>query len=1169
MRLLLLTLALAACGEPTDTGKPEREPDCDPVTRYRDDDLDGYGDLAKAFETCNLDRGVEVGTDCDDSDATVHPDADEDCALEVDSNCDGSVGYADADDDGVAACEDCDDNDPTRSPLAAEFCDGIDEDCDGEVDESPADGRNWYHDADADGHGAEADYVRACEQPDGYIEDISDCDDTSADVHPGATELCNGYDDDCDGATDDADAADAATWYADFDSDGWGDDDAAVVSCEAPRRHVADAGDCDDRVDTVNPGATEVCNGADDDCDGGTDDAEATDATSWYVDTDGDGHGDAATTVLACDLGDGLSDLDDDCDDADATAFPGAPESCDDVDDDCDGTVDESPVDAPAWYTDADADGYGDASASTAACDAPAGMVAAGTDCDDPVAVVSPGGTERCNGADDDCDGVTDEADAADASTWYADRDGDGYGDPTAAQAACTRPSGYVADATDCDDTDAAARPGATETCDGADNDCDSTVDEPDAADATSWYADADGDTYGDAAVASTACEAPVGSVADATDCDDTDTAWHPGAAEADCADPNDYNCDGSVGTTDADADGYAACAECDDRDAAVSPGAVETCNTIDDDCDGVADEAGAVGGADWYADTDGDSHGDPTSIHASCDAPTGYVAADDDCDDTDAAISPDGTEACATAADDDCDGDTNPRDADGCTRFYFDYDGDSYGSTSNACLCEPDGYLTADNADDCDDGDAAVLPGATELWGNGVDEDCDGETDLVPLADADATFVGETTGDNAGYAVSGAGDLDADGYDDLVIGAIEADAGGTGSGVAYVVRGPVTGTVDLSSADAEIVGESAGDGAGYAVARAGDVDGDGYADLLVGANTTDATDFGSAYLLLGPVTGTIDLSAADAEWVGGSRSDEAGVGLGGGGDLDGDGLDDFAVGATLSDSGGTSSGGAFVVSGLGRGVDLLSAAVATLVGEARSDEAGYRVCIADDLDGDGAADLLVSGDQNDSGGTDAGAAYVVFGPVTGAIDLSTADARLLGEAADDRAGIGLDAPGDMDGDGHGDILVGASRARSSGAAYLVLGGVTGDLDLGDADAILEGVDANDGVGGSVAGAGDVNADGNLDLLLGASLLDGDVADAGGAYLVYGPVTGTRSLSTADGTFGGASVDSFAGFSVAGAGDTDGDGFADFLIGAYAADDGGSNAGTASLFLGR
>jgi hypothetical protein len=379
---------------------------------------------------------------------------------------------------------------------------------------------------------------------DGYRA-ADDCDDADATVFPTGTERCGGGDENCDGTVDEASAADAPAWYADSDGDGFGDAGAGTLACEAPPGSVADATDCDDTDADVSPLGTEVCGGDDENCDGRRNEAEAADAAVWYADTDGDGFGDATTSEIACEAPPGAVADATDCDDTDAAVSPDGIERCGGGDEDCDGTVDEPDApDASTWYTDADRDGFGDAASVTVACVAPVDTVSDATDCDDTDPTVSPEATERCGGGDEDCDGAVDESGATPLLTWYADTDGDGFGDATMPEIACTGPVGAVRDATDCDDRDTTVSPAGTERCGGGDEDCDGTVDEDAAADAPAWYADADEDGFGDAAAPTSACVAPSGTVSDATDCDDTDAAFHPGASDAGC-DLVDEDCDG------------------------------------------------------------------------------------------------------------------------------------------------------------------------------------------------------------------------------------------------------------------------------------------------------------------------------------------------------------------------------------------------------------------------------------------------------------------------------------------------------------------------------------------------------------------------------------------------------------------------------------------------
>ncbi len=679
-------------------------------TWYTDADGDGFGDDSLTTEACTQPSGTAAyGGDCDDTDPAYNPgEVEDDCTDPADYNCDGSTGYSDGDGDGWAACEDCDDSDAAVNPDAEELCNRVDDDCDGTIDEpDAADALTWYADGDGDGYGDLGSTTTACTQPGGYVAAAyaTDCDDTDASVSPVDPERCNGVDDDCDGDTDEG-VTD--TFFADSDGDGFGDATVSDEACAVSSGWVADDGDCDDGDPAINPDATELCNGADDDCDGSTDEADAADAATWYRDGDSDGYGSPGASTVACDQPSGYAADHSDCDDGDDDVHPGATEHCDGVDEDCDGDVDEEAVDGDTWYVDADADGYGGVGLSTTACTQPSGYVADATDCDDADAGINPGATELCNGVDDDCDGASDEDDAADAATWYVDYDDDGYGGARLSTTACDQPSGYVPAAgpglEDCDDLDASAYPGADEVCDGADNDCDGATDEAGAIGESSWYVDADADGYGGAGLSRDACDQPSGFVADSSDCDDAD--------------------------------------------AGINPGATELCNGVDDDCDGSVDE-GAIDGATWYLDHDSDGYGDDSFSAEACDQPSGYVADATDCDDLEATAYPGATESC-DGIDNDCDGLVDDDDPDivDADDWYADTDDDGYGDAGTSLhRCEgPSGYVLDDS--DCDDGEATVNPGADELY-DSLDNDCDGEVDedlwVGTGADGDLEVTGTT----------------------------------------------------------------------------------------------------------------------------------------------------------------------------------------------------------------------------------------------------------------------------------------------------------------------------------------------------------------------------------------------------------------------------------------
>lgn len=201
-------------------------------------------------------------------------------------------------------------------------------------------------------------------------------------------------------------------------------------------------------------------------------------AATFYKDADGDGHGDPTATLNDCVAPAGYVESQDDCDDGHATALPGGMELCDGLDNDCNGSADDGIPDAQksTFYEDKDGDGFGNGAVTTRACAQPTGFVTLGNDCDDALSTVNPNASETCNGVDDNCDGTVDEGVKG---TFFADADGDGFGAVAPTAEACSAPMGFVSNSSDCLDTNPAVHPGATEVCDGVDNDCNGTTDDP------------------------------------------------------------------------------------------------------------------------------------------------------------------------------------------------------------------------------------------------------------------------------------------------------------------------------------------------------------------------------------------------------------------------------------------------------------------------------------------------------------------------------------------------------------------------------------------------------------------------------------------------------------------------------------------------------------------
>lgn len=707
---------------------------------------------------------------------------------------------------------------------------------------------------------------------------------------------------------------------------------------------------------------------------------------------------------------------DEDCDDEDATTYPGAPETCDGSDQDCDGSVDEHAVDSNPWYPDLDGDGWGTTPESTWSCSPPEHAASQAGDCDDTNPTTHPGAAEVCpNGMDDDCDGRTDLLD------WYTDADGDGFGDPTTRTASCEAPTATaVQTASDCDDTDEEVHPAAPERCDDldVDEDCDGLSDDADDAvtGTTPWYQDLDGDGWGTPEAIEGRCDPKEGWAPVYGDCDDDDPSIQPDADET-WYDDVDQDCDGAD-DHDADADGHRAIPsggdDCDDALFQVHPGEEEACGDgLDNDCDGTELAQCALHGEQSLVDAWAEVEGDLGSIGWSF-----RPVPDMDGDGADDLLVGDASHDFDPVAPGDG-GAWLVRGPVLASETISALPSVTFSADSNnswiGTIVEPANDIDGDGTFDLLIGSPQVSPGFAPVY-----LVLGPHSGTISLSSSALRIVLDHGTDCHLAGLAPVDDWTGDGYAEFVV----ADGNEGSDEDMWVFSGADRGDLTETSA----IAYRAGFGEAEPI---GDWNGDGLKDVaLAGAS-------GVAVYLADPEM--IDFAVLPATWSTSAWLDISRVG-----DTDGDGFDDLLAGDATW---GISNGRVWILHGPLTGTMDVTAMPDHLDGSTSGDRAGEPPAPAGDINRDGLDDIVVNapGARSVDGSVVAGASWLVLGPASGATSLASAEGVVRGTSLEDYV-YSMVGGGDLDDDGFDDLVVGVPGHRTDassvdGALYLFQGG--------------------------------------------------------------------------------------------------------------------------------